>query len=278
MWLASFRLPSPAGACAEPFHHAIPARVPGEGIVVAVYKRPPILEAVIDFRSRANAPYTTVDKLRVRLKREFPNSTEAKHYNVNLDADAGKANVTTDYLGFQISSQDGVEIRLISTAGLTCSRLAPYNGWKEFSDGARKTWDEWINVETRNRNTSRLGIRYINRIDISSSSIVQQGLGEYFNISPRHEGTPEDSLSGFSVQLQSSVGIKADDCKLIVNFGRMPSPLIAYDSFLLDIDVYRDTAPPTDPDTLWHLVDRMRDYKNSAFEAAITDRTRLLFE
>jgi len=48
-------------------------------------------------------------------------------------------------------------------------------------------------------------------------------------------------------------------------------------SFLLDIDLSRDSNLPQIDTDIWSLVDRMRPYKNSVFEGCITDEARGLF-
>lgn len=48
-------------------------------------------------------------------------------------------------------------------------------------------------------------------------------------------------------------------------------------SVVLDIDIFRTSALPTEDEQLWKFFDVLRTRKNDIFEACITDKTRELF-
>jgi uncharacterized protein (TIGR04255 family) len=83
-------------------------------------------------------------------------------------------------------------------------------------------------------------------------------------------------VSGFAMQIIRPLGV--DDCVLVLNSATVPSPLIGFASLALDLDVMRETSIPRRDEDVWELVNRIRDYKNRAFESCITDRARALFD
>jgi len=71
---------------------------------------------------------------------------------------------------------------------------------------------------------------------------------------------------------------KLDTCHVIINTASVPSPLIGYASFALDIDLIRDYEVPQADDDLWAYLSEVRRIKNSIFESCVTDKARALFE
>jgi uncharacterized protein (TIGR04255 family) len=74
--------------------------------------------------------------------------------------------------------------------------------------------------------------------------------------------------------------IRRDDetgCRVTINTGPVATPLLGYASFVLDIDVARESDIPQREDELWKLIDRMGVAKTMIFEQCITDKARELF-
>jgi len=67
------------------------------------------------------------------------------------------------------------------------------------------------------------------------------------------------------------------DAQLMINTGVMPSPLLNYTSFLIDIDIGRTHDVPQRDEEIFEFLTSIRDKKNMIFEACITDRARELF-
>jgi uncharacterized protein (TIGR04255 family) len=158
---------------------------------------------------------------------------------------------------------------------LGTSRNAPYAGWEEFIEEARHNWSDWKRVIGW-RDVSRIGLRYVNRIDLPYSQTGRAQLEEYFGF---YVNTPEipgfAALANFAINAELPMSDKP--IKLIINHAPTPSPLARTNSFLLDLDLGMEQALPTNERALWETIEGLRSLKNSVFEACITDRTRGLF-
>lgn len=241
------------------------------------YKRPPIIEAVIEFRCGERIPSSIVDKVRVRLKQDFPREEELKNYSVKLDFDAGSASVDTESVGYKMTSRDGVDVRVVNTNSFTISRLAPYLGWDEYFAQVQPAFGMWKRIALGQKAISRVGLRYVNRIDVPYTSTGEINLNDYFNLQIAVPQPPLKPLHGFVCQFTSALGKGPEACGVTLNYSGVPSPLVAHSSYVVDIDVYRDGDVPRAEEALWQLIGKMRDHKNAVFEAIVTDRSRELF-
>ena len=121
---------------------------------------------------------------------------------------------------------------------------------------------------------SRIGVRYINRIDVPSDAADRVRLEDYLTIYPQMPNGPP--MLGYIMQVLRDVG--EDNCRLIINSGSVVSPLIGFVSFLLDLDVFRENDLPRRDEELWKFIDRMREHKNQIFESCITQQARTIFD
>jgi uncharacterized protein (TIGR04255 family) len=240
------------------------------------YKRPPITEAVIEIRLEQELSRDVVDKLNVRFGADYPFSTRFGAVGVNLDLLGRQAIFDEQASGYKLTSSDQTDILLVAATHFSCSRLAPYNGWEAFRARAQSEWKICKKI-TGYRKIQRLGVRYINRIDIPNGVEDKIKPEIYFRVYPE---TPNmdvmPAIAGFTMQLIGTPG--PDNCKLVINSGLVPSPLVGHTSVLLDLDLSLDRDVPQKEGELWDRIEAMRVYKNNAFEACITDSTRELFD
>jgi len=123
------------------------------------------------------------------------------------------------------------------------------------------------------RKIARIGVRYINRIDIPWPG-GPIDLSKYLRLQIDVPQPPFPHIS----QQTAQVVFDFDDCQVIVNMGVVPSALVDHFSYALDFDFGRDRAVPQADADIWNYIESIRERKNMLFEASITDRTRTLFE
>jgi uncharacterized protein (TIGR04255 family) len=194
---------------------------------------------------------------------------------LQLDAATQQTKIETEWSGVKLSSSDRTDIALFRTHSFGCSRLAPYLGWEKFQPRAVRDWDI-LRKTVGPIELSRIGVRYINRIDVPVTPGTLIRVNDYLNVWP---GSPDDLgefPTGYTMQILRPLGI--DDCGLVLNSGIVPSPLIGFASFLLDLDVYREKDLPRRDDKLWALIEQIRHHKNRIFESCVTDQARALFD
>lgn len=242
------------------------------------YKRPPITEAVIEIRFETPLDGKNLNKTSEDFAPSYPclefTKNVAVEVNLGQAEDALPAAQFKDYqIGFRRSSPDLSEIILLWPGSLLVSQLAPYPGWEEFIGRFSRDWFIW--KQSRGyRKISRIGVRFINRIDIEIvDGIIDES--QYLNVFPR---LPDvfGTVIGYGIQVRlpaAEIG-----CNVTINSGAVPSPLLGHGSFLLDIDVAIESNVPQNDSDVFGLIDRIRVRKNEVFEACITDKARELFQ
>jgi uncharacterized protein (TIGR04255 family) len=238
------------------------------------YKRAPVTEAVIEARFLQPLAPEIAEGAAQKLRGEHQFEDPDKGFTLEFNVTTNTTEVHQVWSGVKLSSSDRTDVSIFRTNSFACSRLAPYLGWECFQPRAQRDWGVF-------RKTSgpvelaRIGLRYINRVDIPASSGVPIRVEDYLNVSPK---LPETGEAIFNYTMQVVQPIGADDCGLILNSASVPSPLIGFASFVLDIDVFREKDLPRRDKELWALIERMRHHKNSIFESCITDQARTLFD
>jgi uncharacterized protein (TIGR04255 family) len=238
------------------------------------YKRAPITEAVIELRFAQTIDSETLQKAVRRVRSEYTFEDPEREVNVQLDMATQKTEFRHAWSGVKLSSLERTDVSMFRTNSFACSRLAPYLGWETFQPRAARDWDA-LRKTTGPLVLARIGVRYINRVDVPVAADVAIRVEDYLNVGPRSPEVDEP-ITGYTVQIVRPLGV--DDCGLILNSAIVPSPLIGFASFLLDLDVYREKDLPRRDDELWALIEQMRHHKNRVFESCITDRARTIFD
>jgi uncharacterized protein (TIGR04255 family) len=241
--------------------------------MIKPYKRPPIIEAVIEVRTTSTVDQGTIDKLQKRLAERYP-APPQKTANISFEVTEMGANIRQDLSGFKILSGDGSFTVSVTNSAIVTSRTPPYLGWESFMEEARTNWADWKKTVGW-REIARIGLRYINRIDIPNAEDAEISMDDYLRFGVRRPEIPGfGPMTQFAANLE--IPMAKGPFKLILNSSPTPSPLVKTASFLLDLDLSIDQALPQSDDALWSLVEEFRPIKNSVFESCITDKTRLL--
>lgn len=241
------------------------------------YARPPITEAVLELRFAVEQRQDTIEAAARKMKSLYLVSEPMQAFQFRIDIQEGRPDVptTATWHGIRLSSDDRADVVVLRKHGFTCSRMAPYLGWDHLRENAQTAWEAWRRaagfVEV-----SRIGLRYINRIDVpphQGSDMIN--VEDYITFVPAAPVLLEQPMSAYTIQMTKPLG--HEECHVTLTSSSVPSPLVGYASFVLDVDVSRQTSIPRREDALWELIERMRDLKNFLFEGLITDKSRELF-
>jgi uncharacterized protein (TIGR04255 family) len=240
------------------------------------YKRPPITEAVIEIRYAEPAELTLLADAAAHFKSEYP--AQQKIMNAGV-AVGGVPLPPHDALqikfdqGHRLSSVDQTELVVLWAPSFVVAQLAPYPGWSHFFNRFTRDWKTWKRV-VGYRKIARIGVRYINRIDIPAKGPVFDE-SEYVKVYPQ---LPPEFGPVVTYGLQAQSPPDAEDCRVTLNSASVLSPLLGYSAILLDIDVAMEPTPPQNDEDIFVLLNKMRVRKNAMFEACLTDRARELFQ
>lgn len=240
------------------------------------YKRAPITEAVIEIRFEKPLPTQSIEKLNERLRDSYASSDRVSGVEVRVNVKERRAKFDETENGYKLASMDQTDILMIVPTSMICARLAPYTRWESFRARAEENWKQWKQI-TGYQKIERLGVRYINRIDIPVGSDEKIRVEDYLNVYPQYP-EPEliPALFSYTMQIVGSFG--TTDFNLIINSSVMLSPLVNHASILLDIDISSKGSVPQKDDEIWAMFEIMREHKNYAFESSVTDNARRLFD
>jgi uncharacterized protein (TIGR04255 family) len=242
------------------------------------YKQPPITEAVIELRFAAPMETGEIEKVSAALKSLYPLQQPIRGVGVHLNVPSGREGAATaqpiETHGYRLSTEDQTQIVLVFPTQFIFSQLAPYSGWDVFFGRFCRDWALWKRTLSY-RKITRIGVRYINRIDIplATTSIIKQE--DYLNIYP-HLPATLDPVMSYSVVAQRPV--PDIGCILTLNSSSAPSPLLGHGAFIIDQDIAKEGDPPQNDEGIYALLNQIRVKKNEIFEACITPRARELFK
>jgi uncharacterized protein (TIGR04255 family) len=240
------------------------------------YKIPPVTEAVLEVRVGGPALNDAdMEKLGNRFSERYPTPRQPSN-NLGVELTGTTLRINQQNLGFKILSADGGFTVNVGRNALGTSKNAPYTGWEDFIGEARNNWTEWEKVAGW-REVVRIGLRYINRIDVPiekpGAALQLEHFFALYVETPQIPGFP--AMTGFASYTEFMMAEKP--IKVVINHAPTPSPLVLRSSFVLDLDVSMEQSLPKTEKTLWEAIEGLRSVKNSVFEACITDRTRELF-
>lgn len=239
------------------------------------YPRAPITEAVIQILVGADAEPRALDRIAHKLKAVYPNSQPLQEFKVAIPNTGGPVNVAQSPQGFRLANNDQTDVVMLSPRGITAARLAPYQDWKYLREKANTAWQEW-KAATPSFSIARLGVRYINRIDIPINPGVPLNVEDYLSFVPRVDAITDKPMLGYLMQVVIPTydpHWTATNTTTALGDTQVP----AHASFILDIDVARTVDIPLNDKLLWPIVDAAQPIKNDIFERCIKDSARKLF-
>jgi uncharacterized protein (TIGR04255 family) len=239
------------------------------------YPKAPIVESIIHLSVMGTATREVLEKLVKRFAKEYPQQETLAAINVTVNTTGGAATVEQQLQGYRVKSTDQADFVVVFPDGVAVARLAPYPGWEYLRGRAKMAWAEWRR-NASNSALKRIGIRYINRIDVPIKQAAIVDIDAYLNLSPRVPDFSKLPLQGFLVQATRPTDLEHWSVSMTSTI-MSPAPLINHVSMVLDIDVFRTEQIPGRDNDLWTCIDAVRPLKNTIFEACITDEARRLF-
>ena len=230
----------------------------------------PIVEAVIDFRARFEKAWQQEEMqalLRVALP-EYPQVVGQRGFQAKFEAGpVDLPTATTEDLGWKglvFRSADNLQVAQFQRDGFAFSRLAPYQDWDLFSAEALRLWRVYSEVSTP-VTVGRLGLRFINRIEVPASGQLE----DYLTVGPRcppnialpfmgffHIDTFSVPGHPYLVNLRRTVENSADAAALKT-------------AFIIDVDVFATEGLDELSAIQKRLLD-MRWLKNKIFFGSVT--------
>jgi uncharacterized protein (TIGR04255 family) len=240
------------------------------------YPHAPIVEAVLDVRVRLSSPLSeeVLTELKVReqdrypgFRRPFQVQFKVERTNPTVEPTAG---VSSQANGSAFVSKDELQIFQARPDGFSHNRLAPYLDWATFRSEAARLWGLYREI-VQPQAIELLGLNYINKIAIPGGTEISDYLRAYIQIPPELPQTLE--VHNFQVQMRDSDSEAR--IAITVAFGALDAERKV--PVTLNVQAFKFVNEPAlevAENEIWDTFDHLRDLKNLAFEACITDRVR----
>jgi uncharacterized protein (TIGR04255 family) len=235
-------------------------------------KKPPITEALLDFRVRSVSADAAdaIAKLRLVLAQKLPVVDEQQSVRAEFEIGAqGPVAKESRNLGVQgafFRSADEHTIAQFRKDGFTYNRLQPYSGWNTVFPEALSLWHEYIRAFQPSEIT-RLAVRYINRVAIP---LPVSRIDEYLCAAPAIPSAAPQHVSSFV----SRVVVDDIATSSQAAITQIMEPIVdsSHAYIILDIDVFAAIQLEPYDRRVSELLISFRSIKNKIFFTALTDK------
>lgn len=235
----------------------------------------PIAEALVDVRVTFSPPVDRgrLESLHDAIRDRYPIKQDRVQWRgqVLLGPEVVQQAVGRGPEGLMFKSPDERRIVQVRQDGYTFNWLKPYESWEALRAEARDRWEHYRD-SLRPQIVTRLGLRYINRLEIP---LPFDDFREYIKTAPDIAGRLPQGLSGLFMRLEiphpthDFVAIITEVMQPPIEGRRLP--------LLFDIDIVGETThEPSDP-AIWETLEKMREYKNEIFFESMTPKAKGLF-
>jgi uncharacterized protein (TIGR04255 family) len=171
----------------------------------------------------------------------------------------------------QLISEDSKRLVTLGPDVLSVNVLRPYDDWEHFRPRIETALEAYSDMAAPEA-VARVGVRYINRIVLP---VAGPDVTIYFRCSPPPNIVSPAEMVAFVNRV--SYSYPEDGTKLLLTHATMDSPE-GQATFLLDLDVFREASKSFPIDTVMGIVDELHQREGTAFESAITEATRKVFD
>ena len=239
------------------------------------YRKSPIVEAVCEFRAKKDCKWdiTVPGLIYEKVKEKFPNREQRLFQNLEVtksQEDLQHQLQTSERI--LLLSEDRKRFIQVGPRLLAVNCLKPYPAWASFKEMIN-TALEALAATIKIDEFQRIGLRYINRIEIPFTSL---NLEEYFEFRPfLGKKLPQD-MTNFIVGCMLMFHNGRDCCRIqLTNTVSEESSNVA---FLLDLDYSLAKPQEVVKQQAMEWLEAAHRKVYDIFEGCITDKLRNIFE
>ena len=232
----------------------------------------PIREAAAEIRTIPDhdLSFDRLKSLKELVGQTYPKISEQRakggEIRIKLDESAG-VRLFDELHALVFASEDGRRVVQSKLDGLVVSRLAPYEHWKAFRTQLFEFWEAYKEVALP-RSVTRIGVRYINIIDLKTPvRDLQDFLTTVPSPPPRLPQAMSSFLSRIVIPDERSSGM------IVLTESMEPSPDSKSVPILLDIDVFREFQAPYPEEFDAEVLEKLHDAACRVFFESVTERT-----
>jgi uncharacterized protein (TIGR04255 family) len=230
----------------------------------------PITEALIDIRVQLpnDVNIETLRNIQSVLAPRFPKMDQRMSVEAQLKMDEQGAKLIGPPAfpdGVLLSSETEplrVQARL---DGFTVHRLSPYTKWTTFAADAKELWERYKQT-ARPAKVTRLGVRYINRLELTPYREFTDFILTVPEIAPKLPQKLADYLMRLVIPDETGSIAVVTQSTVPRDANAMTYPII------FDIDVFRVVELAPDAAEIWSIMEELRNYKNLIFFGSLTPK------
>ena len=238
------------------------------------YRHPPIQEAVFEIHYRVG--HGTLESafqgLQTCWERDYPKQRIVDDRSIKLSVGPNGVDSNAQSAGKRLvcRSTDVGKIVQVGKQFIAINQLPPYPGWEEGFRATITARAADVRKHAGDAEISRVGLRYINRIEIPQSPLEWE---QWF----RFKLPVPESCNGNTKRFQMYFEIAIpNDCLLKVGIVSVPPVNVKTTTLMLDLDIIW-TGKPVAGSELPELMERVHAPHRLAFEDYLTEGLRGLF-
>jgi uncharacterized protein (TIGR04255 family) len=238
------------------------------------YASPPVAEALAELYFEGSSwDVTTPGSFYERVKDRFPKKARLEQIGLEVELGPGVANARMDGTGGRAVFKNEDETRLVQVGAdtLVVNQLPQYPHFEAWRDVLLEMLPIYREVAAPTT-IVRLGMRYINRIEIAQAYVQME---DFFRVYP--EMPPEIGLAHGDFLVRLQIPARVPGHTILLTFGKAPTNEPSSHAFVLDL---YDVIPLDGPGSFDMIEQRLNEAHENiewVFEHAITDATRAIF-
>lgn len=240
------------------------------------YKNPPLVETLCEFQFVPGQPWDfTIHGLYYeKISKGFPDKQQQIGIGFRVKQEAGA--IQQEFLPaaerMQFFRKDKTALVQVGPDLLTVNHLKPYPTWENFKPLIVDNLNKYHEVANP-KGFKRIGLRYINKIDIPKKLIE---MTDYFNFYPRIPKELPQIHEAFNVRVEIPHQENRD--RILLTFSNTISEKPDMLSFLLDLDYIMNIPEKVPLEQASEWLEHAHKVIEETFESCITDKCRKLFE
>lgn len=239
------------------------------------FRHSPLQEAVVEMIFEGSQPWdwTVPGLMYDRIKGSYPKKQQLNVLQLEIQPSEGKIQqaLKGGVARLQFLKDDGTASVQVGENLLAVTHARPYPGWERFRAMILENFQTYRSV-AQPIGLKRIGVRYVNRIEIPGGPIQ---LSDYFTSPPTPPRPISDNIRSFLQQILVSYEDPIMLQRLTLGSVDSPSGPSAVPTFVLDIDVYGESPAVPSLEALEAWMTAAHQRMEAGFFGSLTERTRI---
>ncbi|MGI9057432.1 MAG: TIGR04255 family protein [Ktedonobacteraceae bacterium] len=238
------------------------------------YKNSPISEAVCEFQFGQDSywDFTVPGLVYEQVRDTFPNRSQIARVTMGISASEGEIGPQFGAVPIMRFTRKDEKAHIqVATHLLSIHHLSPYSSWQEFLPLIKDAFEAYCEVAPP-KSVHRIGLRYINTIELTGSNI---SLEDFFEFRPYIGSDLPRNIGPFAMSVQ----LPFENSRDTLNLQMVSQAGLSFDNatIILDLDYFLVKSGEVKLDEVFAWIDTAHTNIESIFEASITEQLKQKF-